>query len=52
MNWKGSGKWQLWPNLRYYSGICLGGWRKPMKNVRIVGVAVSISRTEVKSTAV
>jgi hypothetical protein len=31
MNWKGCGwKW-LWPNLRYYPGICLEGWRKTMR---------------------
>jgi hypothetical protein len=24
-NWKGCGRKRLWPNLRYYPGICLDG---------------------------
>jgi hypothetical protein len=33
MNWKGCGRKQLWPNLRYYPGICLEGLRKIMENL-------------------
>jgi hypothetical protein len=29
--WKGCGRKWLWPNLRYYPGICLEGLTKPMK---------------------
>jgi hypothetical protein len=28
MNLKGCGRKRLWPNLRYYSGICMGGLKK------------------------
>jgi hypothetical protein len=33
MNWKGCGRKQSWPDLRYYLGICLEGLSK----VRIAG---------------
>jgi hypothetical protein len=33
MRWKGCGRYQSWPNLRYYPGICMEGLRKPMKNI-------------------
>jgi hypothetical protein len=32
MNLKAYGKW-LWPNLRYYPGIFLKGWRKAMEKL-------------------
>jgi hypothetical protein len=36
MNWKGCGRKQSWPDLRYYPGICLEGLRKSSKTpVRI-----------------
>jgi hypothetical protein len=35
MNWKGYGREQLWPNGRYYLGICLEGLSKIIKTVRI-----------------
>jgi hypothetical protein len=31
MNWKGYGRKQSWPNLRYYPSICLEGPRKTTK---------------------
>jgi hypothetical protein len=31
MNWKGCGRKRSWPNLRYYTGICLEGLRKTTK---------------------
>jgi hypothetical protein len=33
MTWKGFGRKQSWPNLRYYPGIYLEGLRKTMKNL-------------------
>jgi hypothetical protein len=33
MNWKGCGRKQSWPNLRYNSIICLEGLTKTMKNL-------------------
>jgi hypothetical protein len=33
MNWKGCGRKWLWPNLRYYPGICLEELRKTTKNL-------------------
>lgn len=43
MNWKGSGRKQSWPNLRYYPGICLEELRKITRTwVRIVGVTADI----------
>jgi hypothetical protein len=33
MNWKGCGRKQLQPNLRYYSGIGLGKLKKEQKKV-------------------
>jgi hypothetical protein len=39
MNWKGYGRKQSWPNLRYYPGICLEGLTKTTKtSVRIAGL--------------
>jgi hypothetical protein len=35
MNWKGCGRKQSWPNLRYYPNIFLEGLGKPTKNLRI-----------------
>jgi hypothetical protein len=34
MNWKGCGRKQSWPNLRYYPSICLEGLRKTTKYLR------------------
>jgi hypothetical protein len=33
MNWKGCGRMQSWPNLRYYSSICLVGRRETTKDL-------------------
>jgi hypothetical protein len=33
MNWKGFEWKRSWPNLRYYSGICLQGLSKTTKNL-------------------
>jgi hypothetical protein len=33
MNWKGCGKKQSGPNLRYYPGICLEGLRKTTEDL-------------------
>jgi hypothetical protein len=33
MNWKGYGRKRLWPNLRYYPGICMEGLRKTTKSL-------------------
>jgi hypothetical protein len=33
MNWKGCGRRQSWPNLRYYPGSCLEGLRKTAKTL-------------------
>jgi hypothetical protein len=38
MNWKGSGRKWLWPNLNYYSGMYMEGVRKTMKNLRQAGI--------------
>jgi hypothetical protein len=35
MNWKGYGRKQLRLNVRYYPGICLEGFSKTTKTVRI-----------------
>jgi hypothetical protein len=32
MNWKGCGRKQPWPNLRYYASICMEGLRKTTNN--------------------
>jgi hypothetical protein len=32
MNWKGYGKKQVWPDFRYYPGICLEELRKIIIN--------------------
>jgi hypothetical protein len=37
MNWKGYWR-KSWPNLRYYSIICMGRLRTTMKNLRIVSL--------------
>jgi hypothetical protein len=31
LNWRGYGRKRPWPDLRYYSGICLEGRRKATK---------------------
>jgi hypothetical protein len=33
VNWKGCERKRLWPDLRYYPGICLGVLRKTTKNL-------------------
>jgi hypothetical protein len=43
MNWKGCGREQLWPDLKYYPGICLERLRKAMTtSVRIAGLQAKI----------
>jgi hypothetical protein len=43
MNWKGYGRKQSQPNLRYYPGICLEGLRKTRKtSVRIANLQAKI----------
>jgi hypothetical protein len=43
INWKGCGRKQPWPNLRYYPGIALEGQRKTTKtSVRIASLWAEI----------
>jgi hypothetical protein len=43
MNWKGYGKKQPWPNLRYYPSICQEGLRETTKtSVRIADFPAEI----------
>jgi hypothetical protein len=43
MNWKGYGRKQSWPNLRYFPNIFLEGLRKLQKtSVRIAGLWAEI----------
>jgi hypothetical protein len=43
INWKWRGRTQLWPNLRYYPGICQKGLKIPREtSVRITGLRAHI----------
>jgi hypothetical protein len=42
INWKGYGRRESWPNLRYYPGILLEGLRRTMKTIKITGLWVEI----------
>jgi hypothetical protein len=43
MNWRGFGRKQSWPNIRYYPDIRLEGLRKNQENsVRIAGTLAEI----------
>jgi hypothetical protein len=42
INLNGSGRKRSCPNVKYYPDICLEGLRKPMKNLRIVGLQPEI----------
>jgi hypothetical protein len=50
MNWKGYGRKQSWPNLRYYPEICLEGLRETMKtSLRTANLWAEV-RTRVTNT--